>query len=388
MLTNKNTSNNLLWYPPAETKIPLSLILKSFLRIKDNDNISLQTLFHTPHFVLAENARSLLFKLLEILKDRDAGNRDEVLIPGYTCYSVAAAVAKSKLKIAVYDLDPETLFPDPDSFKNAISEKTLAVIGQHLFGRIFPIDNIVDISKKYGAYFIEDSAQSLVSSSKPYSNSCDFSLFSFGRGKPLPIGTGGALTTDKYPEIINSIHLSPSGVGFKKVFFSAVSQIISKPFFYWLPEMLPLGLGKTTFDPAFYVQGLAPLGLSLLRNSSPTLDSLNSHRLRISNIYEKNIIKKNQFSNASIKSSIIRFPVKLSNFVIGRDSKRFGIRAGYPQALINNDLIKPFIKKAPEPTPGAIEISEKLFTLPTHTGITKATAVNISTYLNDKCATN
>ena len=129
-----NYFKNLTWYPPAETRVPWSAILNAFTRPSGNFTKYLCSYLDVNHCILGDSARALLFKLLETLKTQDGGIRDEVVIPGYTCYSVAASIAKAGLKINVYDLDPATLQPDFNSLRKAASEKTLAIIFQHLFG--------------------------------------------------------------------------------------------------------------------------------------------------------------------------------------------------------------------------------------------------------------
>ena len=84
-----------------------------------------------------------------VLKKKHDGKRKEVIIPGYTCYSVAAAVAKAGLKIQVYDLDPGTFEPNIDSLERTISKKrTLAIVHQHLFGIPTAIEDIIHMAKK------------------------------------------------------------------------------------------------------------------------------------------------------------------------------------------------------------------------------------------------
>ena len=208
--------------PPAETQIPWSAILSAFGRQCANFENDLCRYIDVDHCILGESARTLLFVLLEELKKKDNGRRDEVLIPGYTCYSVAAAVAKANLKISVYDLDPRTFCADLDSLEKAISEKTLAVITQHLFGILTPIDKLKGITHQNGAYLIEDSAQALGRVKKRNGQTRtmgDFGLFSFGRGKPLPIGGGGALVSRSYAEIINKITFNRNKKGYRNVYY-------------------------------------------------------------------------------------------------------------------------------------------------------------------------
>jgi dTDP-4-amino-4,6-dideoxygalactose transaminase len=376
-----NFFKNLTWYPPAETRIPWSAILSAFTRPSGNFTKSLCNYLGVDHCILGESARALLFKLLETLKRQDGGQRDEVLIPGYTCYSVAAAVAKADLKIAVYDLDPKTIHADLDSIKKAISEKTLAVVTQHLFGMLTPIDELKGIAHKSGVYLIEDAAQAFgkVDGGKLPGTMGDFGIFSFGRGKPLPIGGGGALVSHDHLDVLDGIKLNSQGNGYNQTVVSAATQIISKPAFYWIPEMLPLGLGQTVFDPDFHIKGIPNAIETMLVKALPILDELNTHRRQLSCVYS-NCLADNCLINTknTEQTSIIRFPVMLPDTILMKGLKRLGVRRRYPKAISDESSIKPYLKTNKEPTPGAAEIAEQLFTLPTHMGINDNLARQIS----------
>ncbi|BBO88545.1 aminotransferase class V-fold PLP-dependent enzyme [Desulfosarcina ovata] len=371
---------NLAWYPPAETKIPWSAILSTFNREPVDFKSVLCNYLNVKHCILAESARVLLYKLLLSLKEREGGNRDEVLIPGYTCYSVAASVAKAGLKIAVYDLDPSTLFADVDSLRRAISEKTLAVVAQHLFGILSPLDEIINSTQQHGAYLIEDAAQAFGKGNELRAPGTlgDFGLFSFGRGKPLPVGGGGALVSNSHQDILNITQIGSEEKGYKQAIVTAATQAISKPYLYWIPEMLPLGLGETVFDPDFNVEGLPRAMESMMAMSLPSLDRLNQHRRKISDIYSEMIDPKLQVLNSDQATSIIRFPVMLTNTMLDKKMKRYGIRQMYPHSIVDEISIKPHLRNKQGLTPGATEIAEKLFTLPTHIGIDERMAKDIS----------
>ena len=378
-LKAKNFLKKNSWYPPAETKIPWLAILSAFYHQSVNLKAELCSYLGVDHCILGNSARALLFKLLDVLKEKDTGHRDEVLIPAYTCYSVAAAVAKAGLKITVYDLNPKTLNADADSFKNAISEKTLAVVTQHLFGMFTPLDELKRITHRNGAFLIEDAAQALgkVDGQKMPGTLGDFGLFSFGRGKPLPVGGGGALISNDQPHVFDAIQLESGSNGFKQAVLSTATQFVSVPYLYWIPEKLPLGLGETVFDPCFDADGLPNALETMVMMSLPTLDRLNLHRRKISDIYSKIIDPENQVIKSDEANSIIRFPVMLPNGSLTKELKRLGVRRMYPNAISEENTIKPHLKENQKPTLGAIEIANKLFTLPTHLGINESLAMRI-----------
>ena len=370
----------LAWYPPAETKIPLQAILSGFSKQPVNLKDELCKYINVKHCALGISARALLFKLIEQLKLHSGKNRDEILIPGYTCYSVAAAVAKANLKIAVYDLDPETLNPDLTSFKNNISEKTLAVVTQHLFGRLTPVNDLKRLTHEFGAYLIEDAAQAFGKCDDGGTPGTlgDFGLFSFGRGKPLPVGNGGALVSNDHTDMLMQIKFADTPNGYRQAALAAAMQIASKPALYWIPEKLPLNLGITEFDLGYDVAGMPGSVQKMLAKALPHLERLNCHRKRIGNIYTENISNKVQLKHQGIQISLIRYPVMLPKTISLHDLKQMGVRRMYPKAISDENSIKPYITRSQKPTLGAAEISEKLFTLPTHVGITLGLSLRIA----------
>ena len=107
-------------------------------------------------------------------------------------------------------LDPATLQPDFDSLRNSISDKTLAIVFQHLFGIPTPFYEFEEIAHKTGIPLIEDAAQALggTLNGQALGTTGDFGFYSFGRGKPLPIGRGGALVA-KDADLLSGLDLKP-----------------------------------------------------------------------------------------------------------------------------------------------------------------------------------
>ena len=370
----------LAWYPPAETKIPLTAIFSSFFSLGCDFEKTLCNYLQIKHCILGNSGRALLALLLAALKKKDGGVRNEVLIPGYTCYSVAASVAKAGLKIRVYDMDPQTLEPDLDCLRSAVSSKILAIVSQHLFGIPTPIDGLKEITQEAGANFIEDVAQAFGATlnGRPLGTMGDFGFYSFGRGKPLPLGCGGALI-GKDLEILSELDLKPKNKGYGSLMASFVSQIMSKPSFYWIPEILPIGLGETIFVPGFEVAAMPHLYQRLAEKSMAVLDDLNTHRSNIANVYNK-VFDHECVIPVPDKSTPVnlRFPLMAGSGPIPAELKRLGVRRMYPKAIAAEETIKPYLPIDPVPTPGAAQIAQKLITLPTHLGITENLAKEIA----------
>ena len=367
-------------YPPAESKIPVSKILSAFIHSSEDFKKILCNYLHAENCILANSGRALLYLLLKTLKTKEKSSRNEVLIPGYTCYSVAAAIAKAGLDIRVYDLDPATLSPDYTSLEQAYTDKTLAVIVQHLFGipvLIEPVKKILD--RNVGSYIIEDAAQSLGGkiNNRPSGTHGDFGIFSFGRGKPLPLGGGGALIS-KSMDFFSDFNMEYPNKGYISLLLTAVIQMLSKPFLYWIPEKLPLGLGETTFDFNFHVAPMPLLIQRLAEKSMTVLTDLNLHRSHISKIYEKAFKGKGAYPvSDKVFPVYTRFPLIAGLKPISKELKNLGVRRMYPQPILHVQSIKPYIADIHFNTPGALEIAQNLITLPTHTGINENLAREI-----------
>ncbi len=368
----------MLWYPPAETKISLKEIFRSLFVGNDDLEGELRKFLRVDFCALANSGRSLLTLLLGVLKQRNS-ERDEVLIPGYTCYSVAASIAKAGLKIAVYDLDPGTLWPDLDSVRKHAGRKTAAIIVQHLFGIPTPINSMQEIAEDRGAFLIEDAAQGLGGKlqNRPLGVSGDFGLFSFGRGKPLPLGCGGALV-GRDLNIIDQITLQGKKKGLAEILMTAATQVLSNPAIYGILEALPLGLGRTVFNPNFQVAPMPVFMMRLGKRSLAGIETMNAHRRKIAGIYT-DIIGKSSFAVADDSLPVFsRYPLKVGMGDIPQDLLRMGVRRMYPKAIFEESNIRPYLAHPSSLTPQAANLAREIVTLPTHCRISQNLAAGLA----------
>lgn len=377
--------NSLFWYPPAETRISARSIVDALLGKNDDFEKDLCSYLDVESCILGNSGRALMTLLLRALKTADTDNRDEVLIPAYTCYSVAASVVKAGLKISVYDLDPQTLRPDRDSLKRAAGGKTLAIVYQHLFGIPQPREDFQDIAIELGIPLIEDAAQGLggLLNGKPLGTMGDFGIFSFGRGKSLPIGAGGALTGRK--DILDAVPIMSSAKGVRRLVTSAAVQALSHPFLYGIMEKLPLGLGKTVFNPGFTISGMPSMMKRLAKSSLAGMESLNAHRRTIAGIYQARLDSARRVKeHAGSLPVYTRFPFFAGPKAISPQLYRLGVRRMYPEAISEEPVIRTYLANSDQPAPGAKQIAESLVTLPAHSRITPSIARIIAAGLQEE----
>jgi len=386
-LSARKFPKKLAWYPPAETKIRLSAIISTLFHSGNDFEKALCDYLGVEKCILGNSGRALLSSLLKALWKKERETRNEVLIPGYTCYSVAASVVRAGSKINVYDLDPRSFTPDINSLRRKVSSNTLAVICQHLFGIPAEIQELMEVAREIGAYVIEDAAQGLGGTTGGHAlgTMADFGFYSFGRGKPLPLGAGGAMV-EKNHKTLQTIELGSNGNGYVQLGRTFLTQFMSLPSLYWLPERLPLGLGETIFDPHFSIGPMPGSMARLGELSLNELDRRNKHRQDIVKVYKSFFEELWQIENTHESAPVYnRFPLVCGPGQIPQEIRSMGVRRMYPQAILDEKTIRPFIVNQTTPTPGASEIARNLITLPTHEGITENLSKEIARKTRTLC---
>jgi dTDP-4-amino-4,6-dideoxygalactose transaminase len=93
------------------------------------------------------------------LRALDLAPGDEVIVPAFTFFATAGAVALAGGTPVAADVDPATLDLDPAAAEAAITPRTAGVLGVHLYGRPFDADALGALCSKRGLWLLEDAAQ-------------------------------------------------------------------------------------------------------------------------------------------------------------------------------------------------------------------------------------
>jgi len=138
---------------------------------------------------------------------------DEVIVPSLTFIASATAIPLVGANAVFVDVD-EYYCMDFHALKEAITEKTKAVIAVHLFGQVID-QRIVELCQQKHLVLIEDAAQAHGASitdktgKKTFTGAIgDIACFSFFPSKNMAVGgEGGMITTSKqhYVERLNGI---------------------------------------------------------------------------------------------------------------------------------------------------------------------------------------
>ncbi|NIL95834.1 MAG: aminotransferase class I/II-fold pyridoxal phosphate-dependent enzyme [Planctomycetales bacterium] len=124
---------------------------------------------------------------------------DEVILPSYTFFATASAVARLGARIVFADIDPATFNVDPEDVERRITAATKAIIPVHLYGQCAEMEPLRQMANQHGLWLVEDAAQAIGAEyrEQPAGSLGDVGCFSFYPTKNLGgAGDGGMLTTN------------------------------------------------------------------------------------------------------------------------------------------------------------------------------------------------
>ncbi len=153
-------------------------------------------------FALAcsSGSEALLMALMAL--DIQAG--DEVIVPSFTFFATASAVARLGAIPVFVDICPDTLNMDPEDVTKKVTSRTRAIIPVHLFGRAVDMVRLQEIADAHKIAIVEDAAQAIGAEAVMKNGENrrvgaigTIGCFSFYPTKNLgTMGDGGALTTN------------------------------------------------------------------------------------------------------------------------------------------------------------------------------------------------
>jgi dTDP-4-amino-4,6-dideoxygalactose transaminase len=127
------------------------------------------------------------------------GEGDEVILPANTFIATAWGISYSGAIPVFVDCTADTWQIDVSKIEAAITDKTKAIIGVHLYGQPFDVEAVKLICEQHNLFFLEDAAQAQGASYKdaPVGSYGDLACFSFYPGKNLgACGEAGGITTN------------------------------------------------------------------------------------------------------------------------------------------------------------------------------------------------
>jgi dTDP-4-amino-4,6-dideoxygalactose transaminase len=149
--------------------------------------------FRVQHVICVANGTSGLMILCRAL-----GTTGEIIVPSFTFSATAHAAVWAGLSPVFADILPDTFTIDPASVAKLINERTVAVMGVHVYGHPCEIDELQSLGEKRHVPVIFDAAHAFGSRYRDrlVGSFGRAEMFSFHATKVFPVGEGGAITTD------------------------------------------------------------------------------------------------------------------------------------------------------------------------------------------------
>ena len=324
-----------------------------------------------------------------------------VALPAYGCYDIATAADGADVDVLLYDVDAQTLGPDLESLARALEQQPAAVVIAHLYGIPVDLDAVLALCRRYDVAVIEDAAQGFGArySNRPLGSFGAFAVLSFGRGKGITGGGGGALLVahDRYSEAFKKTtgRIGSSRRGLKELVGATAQLILGSPRTYGLPASLPfLHLGETVYRDPAPPSRMATSVASVLSSSWALAAGEGTCRRRnaalISEFVERSEIADNIRVPETAGPSYLRFPILVSggneDRFSGPSAIRLGVMPGYPKSL--SDLSGFFDRccNRDADLPGARTLASRLFTVPTHSRVSTRDLIGLEALICDTSA--
>jgi len=373
---------------PAGSSIPLRAMYQALIMMYTCDTThvftrKLKDFLNVNYCFLTSSGTTALY--LALLSLRELASGAEVIIPAYTCPSILSAVIKAGLQPVLCDLQKDSAHFNYAELKTKISKRTLAIVSVHLFGIPEDMQALTSLTSSHKIFHIEDAAQALgtqlpAESQRFLGTLGDVGIFSFGRGKPLTLMQGGALSTnsDTIAEVVEkkvkTLALQNSWSAMLKALCYA---LFLHPRLYWIPQRLPLlKLGTTIFNLDFTIKQMdhftAALGTIMLEHISQ-LTTLRFQQEVL--LTHKLSCYKNYFLTNGTHP-LLRFPLLMKNrtqkesVLSALNHSGIGATGMYPTPLNLFKDTKHYFHHTTH-CHNATSFSERIITLPLHEFLTE-----------------
>jgi len=337
--------------------------------------------------------------LYAILRAIGIKHGDEIILPGFTCVVVPNAIVYLGAKPIYVDIDPNTYNIDVSKLEeklmqySALSTQPKAVIVQHSYGIPADMDKIVELTKKYNLYLLEDSCHAM--GSKYKSNEVgtfgDAAFFSSQWSKPITTGLGGwAIVNNpelrKKMEVLYPEFMEPS---FKENILLRIQYMVYSRFFkpsiFWFAQgmyrtlsRLGIALGSSSIEeleckmPGGYEKRMSVWQRNLLKKKLVEMHKYIEHRKWVTSLYEKTLKEK---GIETVNLPEYYEPVFLRYPILAKDKRKLLKEAKKKRIEIGDWFLSPIhpnldgwekVGYQKGSCPVAEEICQHVINLPTH----------------------
>jgi perosamine synthetase len=333
----------------------------------------LRQAFGARDVVLVDSGTSALAMALRLTTPVDG----IVALPAYACVDIGAAAIYARVRVRLYDVDPVTLSADLDSVSRVLAAGVDTIVASHLFGYPADVPAVAALAAEHGAAVIEDAAQGAWGSllGTRLGAFGPLTVLSFGRGKGMTGGGGGALLSigDRAPDAMSAARtrIAAPTSSLRTLAVTTAQWALGRPALYALPSSIPaLHLGETIYHPAHEPRSITSASASLVRAALARASDDLAVRRRHADVLALAALSSRDVSAvrpiAGAEPGYLRFPVRLADTrTRNREQPSLGIVHGYPDTLADLAALRPSLI-GDEKLAGTRELQRSIVTLPTH----------------------
>jgi perosamine synthetase len=305
-----------------------------------------------------------------------------VALPGYSCIDLTTAALGAGMRVRLYDIEPSTLSPDLDSVRKVVARGVDAIVVAHLYGYPADIIGVEEIAAEHGIPVIEDAAQGAGGTLRDsiLGTFGDVAILSFGRGKGMTSGSGGAVLV-RTPELAGwtrrtQAELGAGSGGGREVMTLAAQSVLAHPSMYRLPASIPaLRLGEMVYHPPTEPRPMAAAAAAILRSAL----EMDEREVQCRRARAKEMLSLMSESHAIVpvdpifggESGFLRLAL-LDAGSHRAPHATIGVLRGYPMTLEQHPQLQAMLLPGERAGKGSELLRDRLFTLPTHSGVNRS----------------
>lgn len=376
--------------PPAGTPFSLADIVSAIgglfePRTVEQFEVEIKKVTGTSHALAVNTGRTALTLALLALKQGET--RNEVIIPGYTCFTVPSAIKRAGLRATLVDFAPESMQYDLTLLEKLNTTHTLAIILIYPFAMYSNPEPILAWAKSRKVFVIEDVAQGfgLRHGIQMLGTLGDIGIYSFSKGKTITSVRGGVAITNNN-EIAARLNTqrenectAPGLVAELRIIFEAiVLWLFLSPSRFGLITKLPfVKLGETHYDPNFTLGRMSSTAAALAIRKTRILHHINNARaaigrtllLQLAESFKRGGIASTRESESehSLFLRLVLFAktqAERDRLLATGKSLGFSRMYGEPLCVIDDPAL--WAENGKQSTPVAEDFAHRMLTLPTH----------------------
>jgi dTDP-4-amino-4,6-dideoxygalactose transaminase len=367
--------------PPVRSTVPLR-------RSRAEEGLAaLSSLFPGHSLYLYDSGTSALAAALQDARQHHPAKSPEVIVPAYGCPQLVSACLYAKVRPRVVDTAPGQWGFSSEKLRQALTPDTVAILAANLLGVGDQAAELLPIARANGSFLVQDSAQHVPAAAQ--SAWCaDYIVLSFGRGKPLNLLRGGALAVPgrhadsllTQVPVLSGMRARLTEAAFASRMAALAFNLITHPRLYGLVTRVPgLGLGDTVYKAH---ERLVRLPTSAWRQVGPGFEKYRQEPWRFpwrEVLPGWTRLGIEELTCSGTAPRVLDRRLRLALLARDRSLRdrlvetlnRSGLGASimYGSAIDAIDAI-PAQVRSQGPFPNAVDLAERLFTLPTHVAVT------------------